>query len=428
MAGHHPSLKQRLLAGETAYGIFLCSASPVVAELLGFAGYDLVVVDMEHGPGSTLSSLALLQALAGTGAQAVVRVAENSAVELKKALDIGPAGVVVPMVDSAEAARRVVAACRYPPDGVRGCAPSIARASRYGFNPHYLSAYEHDLLITVQIESDLAVGRIAEIAAVDGVDCLFIGPTDLSASVGRLGEPGHEDVQRLLKHAEDAILASGKLLGGFLPPLSSSSPHEMFLRGYRLVCGGTDIGLLREAAWADILKARGGAGMPRLEGGGGQQLQQQQQRVLLPASSGLRNSSSSHRPLAPAGRHSLGVAHSGTPSLHRGFGSSPYAGQHMGLGGINPAAGVGGVPAGGARVVSRRGGRGTPKVCSHCHVPVKGHKQHCPALNQQLHQKKLKHSEDPSGPEDPPSSSDTDTHPEGSSHESPRKRASVELE
>ena len=114
-----PSLKKRLNSGERLYGAFLESCSPVVAEILGLSGYDYVVVDMEHGPGGATATLPILHALSGTPAHAIIRVAENSPVCLKKALDLGPSGVMVPSVDSAEDARMAVAACRYPPKGIR---------------------------------------------------------------------------------------------------------------------------------------------------------------------------------------------------------------------------------------------------------------------------------------------------------------------
>eukprot|EP00850_Spirogloea_muscicola_P006724 SM000032S12108 [mRNA] locus=s32:541998:544113:- [translate_table: standard] len=248
------SLKRRLLAGRKAYGVFLNTASPVVAELLGLAGYDLVVVDSEHGPGGTMAALQLLQALAGTGAAAVVRVPEGSAVNLKKALDIGPAGVMVPMVNSVDEARAVVAGCRYPPRGVQSCAYPIVRASQYGFNEEYLATCEDDLLIMAQVESTSAVSNIADIAAVDGIDCLFVGPMDLAASIGRLTEPGHSDVMALIQQTEAAILASKKLLGGFVPP--GRTPAEMFEKGYNVVVGSADVALIRQAVVTDVMKAK----------------------------------------------------------------------------------------------------------------------------------------------------------------------------
>ena len=114
-----PSLKKRLSSGERLYGAFLETCSPVVAEILGLSGYDYVVIDMEHSPGGATDALPILHALSGTPAHAIIRVAENNPVCLKKALDLGPAGVMIPSVDSAEDAKKAVAACRYPPKGIR---------------------------------------------------------------------------------------------------------------------------------------------------------------------------------------------------------------------------------------------------------------------------------------------------------------------
>lgn len=145
------TLKERLRDGEQLYGAFSVSFSPVVAEILGWAGYDYVVVDMEHGPGDTMAAVPMLQALASTGTPAILRLPVNDPVWAKKALDLGPAGIMFPMINDAAAARDAVRSCRYPPAGVRGAAFPIVRAARYGLDPDYLSRCEDDLLIMCQV-------------------------------------------------------------------------------------------------------------------------------------------------------------------------------------------------------------------------------------------------------------------------------------
>lgn len=145
------TLKERMRNGEQLYGAFSVSFSPVVAEILGWGGYDFVVVDMEHGPGDTMATLSILQVLASTNTPAIIRIPANDPVWAKKALDMGPAGIMIPMVNTADEARAAVKACRYPPAGIRGAAMPIVRAARYGLDSSYLSRCEDDLLIMCRV-------------------------------------------------------------------------------------------------------------------------------------------------------------------------------------------------------------------------------------------------------------------------------------
>jgi len=274
MATRALSLRQRLLQGGKTYGPLVLSDSPVVAELLaGIPGYGHILLDMEHSPTNTQSCQSLLQAF-DAGAryfrtenmsppEALVRLdSPHDPVQMKKILDSMrlPGGVLVPMVEDAETAQQVVRSTRYPRqndsiddiDGIRGCAVPFVRASGWGSsatNDEYLRQCREDLLVMVQVESPQAVEAIPEIAAVEGVDLIFIGPFDLSASAGRLGQFDNPDVQALLKRAEEAVLASPCLLGGFRTP--GVALRDMFQKGYSLVCGAVDLGLLREAARLD---------------------------------------------------------------------------------------------------------------------------------------------------------------------------------
>uniref|UniRef100_A0A7N0UV38 HpcH/HpaI aldolase/citrate lyase domain-containing protein n=1 Tax=Kalanchoe fedtschenkoi TaxID=63787 RepID=A0A7N0UV38_KALFE len=257
------TLKSRLRDGETLYGLFLLSFSPTLAEIAGLAGYDFVVVDMEHGPGGITDALHCLHALAASGTSAILRLPECCPTWAKKALDLGPQGIMFPMIDTPKLAKKAVSYCRFPPAGIRGSAHTVVRASSYGIDAGYLSNYEDELLIMCQIESEEGVKKVDEIAAVEGVDCIQMGPLDLSASMGYLWDPGNKKVREMMKTAEKAVLnsrsgkkddesATGAFLAGFAMP--HDAPIDMRRRGYHMVSGAVDVGLFRSAAVEDVKK------------------------------------------------------------------------------------------------------------------------------------------------------------------------------
>lgn len=248
--------KQRLLSGERGYGCWLHLCSPIAAEVLALAGYDAMIIDHEHGAGDLVGAIQIMQAISATPAAPIIRVPWNDPVALKRVLDIGPEGVMIPSVNSASEARAAIAACRYPPDGLRGAAYGLVRASDYGLAAkNYFERVQDNLLIACQIETAEAVDAIPEIAAVDGVDMLFIGPIDLSGSIDRLGRFDDPEVIALRERAEDAIKAAGKLLGGLAVP--NLSIADMAGRGYDFVTAASDITLLRDAALAQLKDMRG---------------------------------------------------------------------------------------------------------------------------------------------------------------------------
>lgn len=187
-----------------AYGAFLNSGSPLIAELMGRAGYDFLIVDLEHSPVDTHGALAMLQALAAAATPALLRVPLNRPEVIKKALDLGPAGLIVPLVDSVEDARAVAAACRYPPRGIRGVAPSIVRASGWGLDEAYTRDCEERCLVLCQVETPGGVEAAGAILELDGVDGIFVGPMDLSASLGHMGDPSHHEVKHAVARVEAA--------------------------------------------------------------------------------------------------------------------------------------------------------------------------------------------------------------------------------
>ncbi|KAI5081532.1 hypothetical protein GOP47_0004715 [Adiantum capillus-veneris] len=251
------SLKGRLVSGGPPLdGAFLCSFSPALAEILGHCGFDYVVVDMEHGPGDTHAALPCLQALRAAGVFSVIRIPVNDPTWAKKALDLGPDGIMIPMVESAEEAAMAISACNHPPKGIHGAARGIIGASRYGLDLDYSKRVQDNLLVMLQIESRKGVENVTSIIDVDGVDCLMMGPRDLSATMGYLENPsGDSEVNKLLHHAETTILNS-KMNVVYLAGIAraNDSPTSMFDRGYHMVAGAVDISLFRNAALTNVQK------------------------------------------------------------------------------------------------------------------------------------------------------------------------------
>ncbi len=248
-------VKQRLAAGGSVFGCWLNMASPMAAEVVGLAGYDCVMIDNEHGPASLLESVGLMHAVAASGASSLMRVPWNDAVYIKRALDAGVEGVMVPSVGSADEARAVVAACRYPPAGIRGAACGSVRASDYGLcAEHYRDTAADTLLVICQIESVAGVDAVPEIAKVPGVDVLFLGPYDLSGSIGKLGRFDDPEVAALFDRAERAILDSGVCYGTVPSPLRTTA--QLLSAGCRFVLGGSDTSFVRKGALAEVAAFR----------------------------------------------------------------------------------------------------------------------------------------------------------------------------
>ena len=241
-------LKQRLAGGEQLAGLWLQSGAATLAEIAVLAGFEVVLVDNEHGPASLETTLELVRAIEAAGGMPIVRVPWNDAVYLKRLLDLGAASVMIPMVESAEEARAAVAACRYPPGGRRGYATPSARAAAYGLDRDYLRHAADDLLLILQIESAAAVAAVPEIAAVDGVDLLFLGVNDLAGSIDRLEQLDASDAAALIADAERALRRCGAWTGTLTRP--GVEPNDLYARGHRLVMGPSDLALFRDAVLA----------------------------------------------------------------------------------------------------------------------------------------------------------------------------------
>jgi 4-hydroxy-2-oxoheptanedioate aldolase len=239
------AFKAALARGELQIGLWSSLCSPIVAEIIGQSGFDWILVDTEHSPNEPPAVLAQLQAMQAGTATPIVRPAWNDPVLLKRLLDIGTQAVLVPFVQNAEEATKAVAACRYPPAGVRGITVS-GRGSRYGRVPDYLKRADAEICVLVQVETGEALGQLEAIASVDGVDGVFIGPADLSASLGHIGNPGHPEVQAAIKGAATRLAAVGKPAG--ILTASEADARRYIEWGYRFVAVGSDLGLLTKHA------------------------------------------------------------------------------------------------------------------------------------------------------------------------------------
>lgn len=259
------AFKRALRAGRPLFGVWLMSGAPSTAEAMGCAGMDFLVVDMEHVPVDTPQMVEILRAAAGTPAPAVVRLPWNDMVMVKRALDGGAQTVMLPFVQDADEARRAVSYTRYPPAGVRGVA-GLHRANRYSTVPDYLARAESELCVAVQIETTAALARLPAIAAVPGVDTIFVGPSDLAASMGMLGDVGHAAVQDQLKQAARMCREAGTPCGiiGGTPDLVGRYVDY----GYAWIAIGTDMGFMVGRAQEWLGKARGlASAAPKTDGG-----------------------------------------------------------------------------------------------------------------------------------------------------------------
>lgn len=248
-----PTFRERLAAASRPLaGLWVCSGSPLVAEIVAGSGTDWVLIDMEHSPNGLESVLAQLQAVAGTPATPMVRVPIGDTVTLKQVLDLGAQNVLVPMVESAAQARELVAAVRYPPRGVRGVGSALARSGRWNRVEDYLATADEHVSLFVQVETAAAVEAAGEIAAVDGVDGVFVGPSDLAASMGLLGQQTHPDVVAAVRRAFDAVRATGTPVG--VNAFDPDAAQAYLDAGASFVLVGADVTLL--ARGSEALAAR----------------------------------------------------------------------------------------------------------------------------------------------------------------------------
>lgn len=240
--------KDALAGGQPQIGLWHALADSYATELCAGTGFDWLLIDGEHAPNDLRSMLASLQTAAAYPVHPVIRLPNGDTALIKQALDIGATTLLISMVESAEQATTLVRAMRYPPHGVRGVGSGIARSARWTQYPNYLHEANERLCLLVQVESQAALDQLDAIAAVEGVDGVFIGPADLSASMGYLGQPTHPVVQAAIDEALARIKRAGKA-PGILSADEALARHYLAL-GALFVAVGVDTSLLVKAATA----------------------------------------------------------------------------------------------------------------------------------------------------------------------------------
>lgn len=246
VANYRPNaFKKALAACQRQLGLWCSMASPISAEILAGAGFDWIVIDGEHAPNDIPLLISQLQAMRGGTAEPVFRIPWNEPVIIKRALDAGARSLLIPFVQNAEEARKAVAAARYPPLGIRGVAV-VPRGNDYGRVREYHRNAHLDTCILVQLETRAALKEIEAIAAVEGIDGMFIGPSDLAADMGHLAENKHADVQAAVKDAAQRIRAAGKSAGTLSGNLDEVEPF--FDMGFNFTAAGSDVGILARGA------------------------------------------------------------------------------------------------------------------------------------------------------------------------------------
>jgi len=241
------NFKRDLLAGKKLIGCWSSLSNAITTEVLGVAGFDWILLDGEHSPNDVTTFIPQLMALKDSASAPVVRPSSNNEVEIKRLLDAGFYNFLVPFVESAAEAKRAVAATRYPPLGIRGVSVS-QRSNRYGTVPDYFKSINDHICVMLQIESRAGVAAAREIAALDGVDCIFVGPSDLAAGFGHLGNANHPEVQAAIA----AVFADAKAHGkptGILAPVEADARRYMDM-GATFIGVGSDLGVFRSATQA----------------------------------------------------------------------------------------------------------------------------------------------------------------------------------
>ncbi|MGH8783192.1 aldolase/citrate lyase family protein [Paraburkholderia sp.] len=261
------TFKRALSEGTPQFGLWAAFADPYVTESLAAVGFDWLLVDNEHAPNDLRSTLAQLQAVAPYRSHPVVRPVRSDTAIIKQMLDIGAQTLLLPMIDTVEQAREAVAATRYPPLGVRGVGAALARASRWNRVPGYLEHAGDELCVLVQVETITGLSHLAAIADVEGVDGVFFGPADLSASMGLLGKGGAEPVREAIRNGIDVVRRAGKAAGVLAP--DEAYAREYLAAGATFVAVGTDVSLLSMAAHKLLTSYSGNVDVKEKSGTGG---------------------------------------------------------------------------------------------------------------------------------------------------------------
>ena len=241
--------------GEPQIGLWLSLANPFAAEIVAGAGYDWVLIDMEHSPNDLKSVMAQLQVFAGYGTTPLVRPDWNDSVKVKRLLDSGAPGLLFPMIQTVEEAQNAVAATRYPPRGIRGMA-GTTRANRFGRIKDYFARVEEETAVLVQAETAAAVAQVEAFADVDGVDGVFFGPADIAADMGLTGQPMHDDVWGAILPQAKRLIAKGVPVGTLV--MDQTFSKNLIAEGFTFVACGSDASLLARGSDALLAGIRNG--------------------------------------------------------------------------------------------------------------------------------------------------------------------------
>ena len=242
-------LKTRMINRQATRGFWLEAAQPTMAEAATQAGHRFLLIDNEHSPASLNCTLHMMRAIKAADGHPMARVAGNDPVALKFLLDLGMTSIMIPQINTADEARAAIAACRYPPRGTRGFAGDI-RASRFGQDSDYAQTAHESLFLMLQIESVQAVDNIEDIARVDGLDMLFVGPYDLSGTLGHLGETDHPLVEEAIARVETVARSLDVPLGTV--PRAGKTVRDLLDGAYDLVIGGSELGMMIAAIKDDL--------------------------------------------------------------------------------------------------------------------------------------------------------------------------------
>ncbi len=238
--------KRALKAGKPQYGFWLGMCNPLSAELCAYTGYDWLLIDGEHAPNDLQSTLAQLQAISGSPAEAIVRLVDDTPSRIKQYLDIGVQSLLVPMIETGTQAQRLAQSVQYPPAGMRGVGTALARAARWNQVESYFTEVDKELCLIAQIESVKAIENLDDILNVERIDAYFIGPADLAGSMGYLGQPGHPQVVAAIEDVIKKIITAGKPVGT-LATTADTAQHYTAM-GVQFIALGVDTLALTRAA------------------------------------------------------------------------------------------------------------------------------------------------------------------------------------
>ena len=234
-------------------GCWINLFDPIIGELAGRCGYDYAMIDMEHSAVSLESTLTMIRAVQSNGAKAIVRAPDKQPVWVGRLMDMGADAVMVPMVNSVEEAKVLAKSAVYAPEGTRGMAAGIVRATGFGVDTEeYVKHYRKNFELLIQIETKEAVEAAGDLASVEGIDGIFIGPYDLAGSLGNVGQPEHKQTRAAIRKIIKVVEATGKPVSTLTNPARNA--RKLFAEGYSLVFSGSDVGMLRAAFQADITR------------------------------------------------------------------------------------------------------------------------------------------------------------------------------